>query len=46
MKAVIATGGKQYIVSQGDQLDIEFIGDDKKTVEFELYLLVMIAGLK
>ena len=32
-KAVIATGGKQYVVSKGDVIDIESIGE-KKTVSF------------
>jgi len=38
-KAVIATGGKQYIVSEGDLLDIELIQDDKVT-EFDVMLLI------
>jgi large subunit ribosomal protein L21 len=38
-KAVIATGGKQYIVSEGDVLDIELIKADK-TVEFEALLVI------
>ncbi len=29
-KAVIATGGKQYLVSEGEELDVELIKSDKK----------------
>ena len=38
-KAVIATGGKQYIVSEGDTLEIELIADEKNT-QFEALLLI------
>jgi large subunit ribosomal protein L21 len=38
-KAVIATGGKQYMVSEGDLLDIELIQDEKVT-EFDAMLLI------
>ena len=39
--AVIATGGKQYIVSRGDVIDVELITDKKPgdTVEFNEVLL-------
>jgi large subunit ribosomal protein L21 len=37
-KAVIATGGKQYIVSEGDVIDIELISAEK-TVDFEPLLV-------
>ena len=33
-KAVIQTGGKQYLVSEGDVFDVELLGNDKKTVDF------------
>lgn len=33
-KAVITTGGKQYIVTKGDVIDVELVGD-KKTLSFE-----------
>ncbi len=33
-KAVITTGGKQYIVAKGDVIDVELVGD-KKTLSFE-----------
>lgn len=29
-KAVIATGGKQYLVSEGEELDVELIKSSKK----------------
>lgn len=40
--AVIETGGKQYMVSAGDVLDVELLGEFKKgdTVEFDKVLLV------
>lgn len=34
MKAVITTGGKQYIVAKGDEFNVELVGD-QKTVSFE-----------
>jgi|ERR1700683_737135 len=39
MQAVIATGGKQYLVTTGQVLDIELVGDEKK-LEFEALLLI------
>lgn len=39
MKAVIQTGGKQYLVAKGEQLIIERI-EEKKTVDFEPLMLV------
>lgn len=33
-KAVITTGGKQYIVAKGDVIDVELVGDSK-TMTFE-----------
>ncbi len=38
-KAVIATGGKQYLVTEGEELDIELISD-KKSVSFEPLLVI------
>jgi large subunit ribosomal protein L21 len=38
-KAVIATGGKQYIVSEGDVLNVELLGEDKK-VTFEPLMVI------
>lgn len=39
-KAVIATGGKQYIVKEGDSIDIELLKTDKKSVSFEPLLVI------
>ncbi len=33
-KAVIETGGKQYLVAEGDQIEVELLKDTKKTVDF------------
>lgn len=38
-KAVILTGGKQYIVSEGDVLDIELVGEEKN-VDFPALLVI------
>lgn len=38
-KAVIATGGKQYLVSEGDEIEVELL-KESKTIDFEP-LLVM-----
>lgn len=38
-KAVIATGGKQYIVSEGDVVDVELLSAEK-SVEFEPLLVI------
>lgn len=37
-KAVITTGGKQYIVTKGDVIDVELVGDEK-TLSFEPLLV-------
>jgi ribosomal protein L21 len=39
-KAVIATGGKQYLVSEGETLAVEVLKSDKKTVDFEPLLVI------
>ncbi len=39
-KAVIATGGHQYIVSEGDTLEVELIKTDKKSASFEPLLVI------
>jgi large subunit ribosomal protein L21 len=39
-KAVIATGGKQYLVSEGETLDIELIKSDKNKVSFDALLVL------
>ncbi len=38
-KAVILTGGHQYLVSEGEELEIEKLGSDKKA-EFEALLVI------
>ena len=38
-KAVIATGGKQYLVEEGQTLDVELLGDEK-TVTFVPLLVI------
>lgn len=39
-KAVIATGGKQYFVTEGETLEIELLGADEKNVTFKPLLVV------
>jgi large subunit ribosomal protein L21 len=39
-KAVIATGGKQYLVSEGETLEVELIKGDGKTATFEALLVI------
>ena len=39
-KAVIATGGKQYVVAEGDQISIERLKGDDKKVSFDALLVV------
>ncbi|HEY4160937.1 MAG TPA: 50S ribosomal protein L21 [Candidatus Saccharimonadales bacterium] len=40
-KAVIATGGKQYVVAEGDTVTIERLADaDKKSVKFDALLVI------
>lgn len=39
-KAVITTGGKQYIVSEGQTLDVELLKEKGKTLNFEALLLI------
>lgn len=38
-KAVISTGGKQYVVAEGETLDVEVVAGDK-TISFEALLIV------
>lgn len=33
-KAVISTGAKQYLVAEGDQIEVELLPDAKKTITF------------
>lgn len=39
-KAVIVTGGKQYIVSEGDTLEVELLHTEGKTIDFEALLVI------
>lgn len=39
-KAVIATGGKQYLVREGESLEVELLHTDGKTVSFEPLLVI------
>lgn len=39
-KAVIATGGKQYLVTEGETLEVELLGADAKKVDFDPLLVI------
>ncbi|HSX33888.1 MAG TPA: 50S ribosomal protein L21 [Candidatus Saccharimonadales bacterium] len=39
-KAVITTGGKQYLVTEGETLDVELLQTDGKTATFEPLLVI------
>ena len=39
-KAVIATGGKQYLVQEGETLSVELIKGEKGTVAFDALLVI------
>jgi large subunit ribosomal protein L21 len=39
-KAVIATGGKQYLVTEGETLEIELLHEDGKTAQFVPLLVI------
>lgn len=39
-KAVIATGGKQYLVSEGETLSVELLKGEKGKVSFEPLLVI------
>jgi large subunit ribosomal protein L21 len=45
MKAVIETGGKQYVVEKGDTLEVETLGEEK-TVTFEPLMIISDNGTK
>jgi len=38
-KAVISTGGKQYIVTEGDTIEVELLKSDSNEVSFEALLV-------
>ena len=39
-KAVIATGGKQYVVAEGDTVTVERLKDADKSVKFDALLVI------
>ena len=39
-KAVIATGGKQYLVTEGETLEVELLKQDSKTASFAPLLVI------
>lgn len=39
-KAVIATGGKQYLVAEGETLEVELLKQEGKTAEFVPLLVI------
>ena len=39
-KAVIATGGKQYVVAEGETLTVERLKDADKSITFEALLVI------
>lgn len=39
-KAVIQTGGKQYLVSESDTIEVELLKNSDKTVSFEPLLVI------
>lgn len=39
-KAVIVTGGKQYLVAEGDTVEVELLKQDGKTVNFTPLLVI------
>lgn len=39
-KAVIQTGGKQYIVTEGETLEIELVKETGKSLDFEALMII------
>ena len=39
-KAVITTGGKQYLVAEGETIDVELLKGEAKSYDFEALLLI------
>ena len=39
-KAIIATGGKQYVVAEGDTVTVEYLKDADKSVKFDALLVI------
>lgn len=46
MKAVILTGGKQYVVAEKDQILVDLIDNVKEDAKIELPVLALIDGKK
>ena len=40
MKAVITVGGKQYLVTEGETLEVELLHPEEKSVTFEPLLVI------
>lgn len=45
-KAVIATGGKQYLVNEGEELDVELVKSDKKRLSFDPLMTIVDKTIK
>jgi large subunit ribosomal protein L21 len=39
-KAVIQTGGKQYVVREGDTIEVELLKNNSRTADFEPLLVI------
>lgn len=39
-KAVIAVGGNQYVVTEGDKLEVDYMKEAKKTMDFTPLLVI------
>ena len=39
-KAVFSTGGHQYLVTEGEAIDVELLKADKKSIDFEALLVI------
>ena len=39
-KAVITTGGKQYVVSEGETVTVERLKDEDKSIKFDALLVI------
>ena len=39
-KAVIETGGRQYIVSEGETIEVELLNNPEKTISFPTMMLI------
>ena len=39
-KAIITTGAKQYLVTEGQQIEVELLKTDKKKIEFPALMVI------